>query len=129
MRRMDNKSIRRANLEMLAQEAKGLGELAAKAGVNVKYLEQIKNSWQGKADQKPREMGDRVARKLEVAMGKPTGWIDMLHVASTTSHVSDATDLLSDFSALSIEEQTELRIYIKTRADIARAIIAHKKKQ
>lgn len=124
MRRMENKSIRRANLEELATEAGGLDALATRAGVNLKYLQQIRSGFQGQKDRKPRDVGDRLARKLEVAMGQPTGWMDLIHVTTRSSRIDDAADLLSDFSVLTDKEQQEIRIYLKTRADIARAIKA-----
>ena len=70
---MDIREIRLQNMLSLAKEVKGLTALAKKSGVNKAYLSQLKSQ---KLD---RTMGDLVARKLEVAMSKPHGWMDRIH--------------------------------------------------
>jgi hypothetical protein len=76
---MSVRTARRRNLERLIAEAEGVAPLARRAGVNEKYLRQILGRFQGPRDRKPRELGDRVARQLESACGRPEGWMDQLH--------------------------------------------------
>lgn len=124
---MDNKQIRRINLALLIDAAGGIGPLAARAQASEKYLWQILNHYQGPKDRNPREVGDPLARKLESGMGKPVGWMDSLHPSNKTTPAGDVQDMITDFLTLSPDEQVEFRIYLKTRADIARAVAARKK--
>jgi SOS-response transcriptional repressor LexA len=69
---MENKEIRRANMLAMAEELGGLQALSDRTKVDAKYLSQVKNRWQG------RGMGDEVARRIEIALEKPRGWMDAL---------------------------------------------------
>jgi hypothetical protein len=81
---MDNKAIRLENMELLFREYSGKHatasykptwrDFAAHCGeVNPDYLSQLRSVTEG------RGMGDDVARRLEVGMGKYTGWMDERH--------------------------------------------------
>jgi phage repressor protein C with HTH and peptisase S24 domain len=70
---MDVKQIRHKNAHALAQEVGSWVELARLADTNPKYLSQIVSE-KGK-----REVGDKLARKLEQGCGKPHGWMDQDH--------------------------------------------------
>lgn len=72
---MDAKEIRLRNLRELIREAGGQRKLAALARVNPAYLSQILSA------RTRRQMGDVVARRLEAGLGKPHGWMDILHPA------------------------------------------------
>jgi SOS-response transcriptional repressor LexA len=69
---MDAKAIRLYNLKRLIGEAGGQKKLALKAGVSPAYLSQIVSL------RTPRKMGDNVARRLELGMDKPHGWMDVM---------------------------------------------------
>ncbi|MBT2333597.1 hypothetical protein J7E49_06730 [Variovorax paradoxus] len=79
---MDMKTIgeiRLENLELLVADSGTLETVAGKAGTTSVYLSQIRN---GALDQKtgrPRQMGDQMARRLELAHEKPKGWMDTPH--------------------------------------------------
>lgn len=70
---MNIKEIREKNMLVLAAEAGSIKELAKRAGTAENYLYQVRSNTN------KRRMGDRVARKLEQAMGKHYGWIDTNH--------------------------------------------------
>lgn len=77
---MENKQIRLINLRMLLKEAKSAASLAVAANTSPAYLSQIlSNKAKGR-------IGDKLARKLEEALGKPRGWLDVLH--ETAIHAS-----------------------------------------
>lgn len=71
--------IRRANLLLLIEEAGTMEALAEAADTNTVYLSQIRNRTVDAKTGRPREMGSRIARKLEAARQKPTGWMDRQH--------------------------------------------------
>lgn len=66
---MDNKTIRRKNLEQLIAEYGGQKRLADRTGMNASMFSQIVN--------RTRDMGDNFARRLENSLGKTPGWLDM----------------------------------------------------
>lgn len=70
---MDSKAIRRQNLALLERELAGLAEMERRAGgeVTASYLSQVKTGY--------RQMGDKIARKLEEKMGLEIGWMDAAH--------------------------------------------------
>lgn len=75
---MDNKEIRKANLAHLLEEHTRGGKLtkaafAEKCGLVAAQLSQLlgENSF--------RNIGDRTARKIELSLGLPNGWMDSIH--------------------------------------------------
>lgn len=70
---MENKEIRLINLRKLLSEVKTAAALAYAANTSPSYISQI-------LSQKTRgSIGNKLARRLEVATGKPKGWLDTLH--------------------------------------------------
>ena len=67
--------IRLANLRRLIAEAGSASELSRRAGVSGPYLSHVL-AGRPYASGKPRRMGDRLAAKLERALGKPPGWMN-----------------------------------------------------
>lgn len=67
---VDSKSIRLKNLKILVAEAGGQKELADRVATDAAYLSQLKTRNRG------RGLGDKLARRLEIAMQKPIGWMD-----------------------------------------------------
>lgn len=90
---MDIKAIRNANLRLLVDEAGSIAAVAAKAGTDDAYLSQLLNSWQDRA------MGSKVARKLEVGFGRPSGWMDVDHSGAVREHVETDYSTIKDASA------------------------------
>jgi phage repressor protein C with HTH and peptisase S24 domain len=71
--------IRKLNLQILIAEIGGKkSKLATMADTDPAYISQILST-KGK---KPRNMGDDLARKLEIACKKPRGWMDTFHQPS-----------------------------------------------
>lgn len=71
--------IRRANLELLVDQVKKLEAVAEAVGTTSVYLSQIRNRAKDVKTGKPREMGAKMARRIEEAMNKPPGWFDVDH--------------------------------------------------
>lgn len=69
---------RLANLELLITEAGSAVELARKASANSSYLSQVRCQMLTLKGT-PRRIGDKLAEKLERALGKPAGWMDENH--------------------------------------------------
>lgn len=67
--------IRLKNLSRLIAEAGSATELARRAGVSGSNLSHVR-ARTPYASGSPRRMGDRLAAKLERAMGKPPGWMN-----------------------------------------------------
>ena len=72
--------IRRRNLQLLLDESeeRTAVALAARCGTTSSYLSQIQTQFPDRYD-KPREIGTRLARKLEKGCNKPEGWMDTIH--------------------------------------------------
>ncbi len=70
--------VRRARLQELRAEVGSLAELNVLLGLkrNDSTLSQILNQSAGSKSDKPKTMGSAMARALEKACGKPTGWMD-----------------------------------------------------
>lgn len=68
---IDNKEIRRANLLGLIAVLDGnnMAAFGRRVAADPSLFSQIKNG--------TRQMGDRLARKIEVAIKKPHGWMDL----------------------------------------------------
>lgn len=68
--------LRRENLDLLVAELGTLAAVAEAAGTTSVYLSQVRNRTLDVKSGRPREMGAAMARRLEDACGKPTGWMD-----------------------------------------------------
>lgn len=84
---MDVKEIRKLNLETLRDEMGSLNILAEHIGSNPSYLSQIL----GKGS--TRNVGDTLARNIEVAFNKPRGWMDAYHSVNEEDAVYGGIDL------------------------------------
>jgi hypothetical protein len=73
---MDVYACRIAHLERAIASSASRRSLADMAGLSEKYLSQILTGYQGSKDRQPRRLGDKVARKIEVALGWPPGTMD-----------------------------------------------------
>lgn len=68
--------IRREKLELLIKEFGSQDHVAELGKTSPVYLSQIRNQTPDEKTGKPRQMGDRSARKLETGCGKELGWMD-----------------------------------------------------
>ena len=75
--------IRLQNLESLIKEAGSAAGLARAANTNSSYLSQVRNRFPA-PNGNPRGIGNELADKLEKAMGKPSGWMDLQHEKATS---------------------------------------------
>lgn len=78
---MQIEDIRRDNLNVLVADRGGYGALvsiAADSGVSSAYLSQILTRSK-MANGKTREIGSKLARKLELGCKKPIGWMDTIN--------------------------------------------------
>lgn len=72
--------IRLDNLNILVKEAGGVTELSKRTGYKQpSYLYQIINRT-AVQNGKPKNIGAAMAKKLEQAMSKPSGWMDQSHI-------------------------------------------------
>ncbi|WP_257757872.1 S24 family peptidase [Burkholderia glumae] len=74
-----NDEIRRENLVLAIARFGTAKALAEAADVSTAYLSQVKNGQPDSKTGKPKNMGDEVARKIEVALGEAAGWMDTNH--------------------------------------------------
>lgn len=96
---MENDEIRRANLALLIDEAGSAAALEERTGTDATYLRNIRNG--------VRDMGTRLARRLEEKLGKPRGWMDTPQKGNTSA---DAEQLLAHYERASPEWQLALRM-------------------
>ena len=96
---MENKDIRRINLAALEAEYKTLENLSNKTGTNPQHLSQIKN--------KTRDMGKIVARRIEQALGKERGWMDIIHTDQRTITNQLTLNLLTLWDMLESQESRD----------------------
>lgn len=84
-------TVRLNNLELLVAEAGSASVLARLAKTSNSYLSQIRNQF-ATAKGTPRGVGDKLAARLEWAMGKPNGWMDESHEVATGDQAVDNTE-------------------------------------
>lgn len=94
--RVDNKTTRRLNLEGLIGESETIAKLAKLHDLNESLLSQIRT---GK-----RNVGDKLARKIEENVGKPTGWMDVPHFKSADLAVEYA-ELMHIYDSLNDKDR------------------------
>ncbi len=117
---MDIDEIRRANLQALIAEAGNIDALAERSGVSAKYISQILNKWQGKADRKPRSVGTQLARRIETALGKPHAWMDHDHTAAVkTPRAAHETGTNYHTTSTGLEYAKALQDAVRAIADRA----------
>src|SRR5471030_2701855 len=77
--------IRRENLETAIGRAGTGARLAELSGTAPAYLSQIKNSTRDSKSGTPKTMGDDMARRIEEAIGEPSGWMDKDHALENSA--------------------------------------------
>lgn len=71
--------IRHLNLLLLIKAAGSIQALADQVNKAHSQISQLRNRIAHSKTGNPREMGDALAREIEVKLGKPVGWMDQLH--------------------------------------------------
>jgi len=79
-RMQTNDEIRRENLEVAIKRLGTAAKLAEAAKTSAAYLSQIRNRTPDSKTGTPKMMGDAMARRIEVALGEPHGWMDKSHL-------------------------------------------------
>jgi SOS-response transcriptional repressor LexA len=72
-------TIHKENLRLLADEFGGVAAVAARIGCSASQYSQWMNGSTHSATGKPRGMRSSSARRIELAAGKPAGWLDQPH--------------------------------------------------
>ncbi len=80
--------LRRENLLRLIAEFETQDKVSELSDVSQVYLSQIKNQSADYRTGRPRQMGSRTARTLELGCGKPIGWMDTEHLSYATAEDS-----------------------------------------
>lgn len=84
--------IRLANLKILAEEAGNISELARRLGYKQpSYLYQVINQT-AIQNGKPKNVGKKMARKIEAAMRKEIGWMDTPHQNYNADNINVANN-------------------------------------
>ncbi len=76
---MDIYQTRRANLVALIARVQGAAALAERCGSSAQYVSQLVNQTKDKKSGRPRTMGDKFARRIELALDLPDNWMDKQH--------------------------------------------------
>lgn len=71
--------IRRDNLELLIAEIGTIEALAEKTGTSSGYISQLRTQAPESRNKTPRNIGDAIARRIEIGMEKEVGWMDHDH--------------------------------------------------
>jgi len=80
--------IRLDNLAKLIKEHGTQDRVAELGETSSIYLSQIKNQTPDAKSKKLRQMGDEMARKLELGCGKPISWMDNVHKETAAEPVT-----------------------------------------
>lgn len=87
------KEIRLDNLnELVRQEGDVIAKVATKSLTNPNYLYQIIHRVHASND-KPRNLGSLVARRIEASYGKPPGWMDHDHIMENLSSEKNVVEM------------------------------------
>ncbi|MDM9639328.1 hypothetical protein [Acinetobacter nosocomialis] len=99
---MDSKSIRYLNTRILVEEVGGVSNFAEKINKGQSQTSQFAGTTPIKG------IGNKVAREIEEAFGKPHGWLDVLHE-------EDSSLLSNNLNASSsVVDNKELEALIKS---------------
>ena len=96
--------IRRANLELLVEEAGGPVALANRCDVNSNYISQIRTGVKS-ASGTPRGVGSKLARQLEAGMGRDSGWMDQDHGGKIVPRVNESKALYGEAAVMELAER------------------------
>lgn len=83
---MDSKTIRYQNTRLLVEQAGGVSNFAEKIGKGQSQTSQFAGTTPIKG------IGNKVAREIEEAFGKPHGWLDVIHQKHNNSNPLNESD-------------------------------------
>lgn len=86
--------IRRDNLNRLIKEAGGIPSLAERYGCTEPMIKSLQKGYKDSKSGTPKEIGRKVARDLEVIMGKEIGWMDHDHDEFSRGSLSETERLI-----------------------------------
>ena len=110
-------ALRIQNLELLITEAGTLEKVASQAGTSSVYLSQVRNGAPDQKTGRPRELGTRMARRLEAAFFKPEGWMD---APQSQAREVDSSFVLADaLSSLGPQARHEALEFLKYKLERA----------
>lgn len=75
----DIDEIRRANLRLIEQESGSPTDAAKKIGMSLAQFSNLRDGAKDSQTGKARGMRKETARRIEEAVGKPSGWLDQVH--------------------------------------------------
>lgn len=94
---IDIDEIRRSNLRLLEASYSGPAEAAAAVGMSTAQFINLRDGAKDSKTGKPRGMRKDTARRIELAAGKPEGWLD---APPTTPSTADAMKLATAHSPI-----------------------------
>lgn len=114
--------VRRERLSILKNEAGSLVALNDKLGLNTRdsTLSQILNGAKNSRTGKPKEMGSKLARDLERAMGKDVGWMDTDPALLNHPFSTDAATIAADIDTLEGRDRERVLLMCKELIGMAR---------
>lgn len=102
----DIDEIRRSNIKILEKEAGSPSAIAKFVGMSDSQYANLRDGAKDSKTGKPRGMRKETARKFEIAMNKPIGWLDQNHNA----HLESLIILRKEYIALRSELMQEMGI-------------------
>ncbi|MGZ8956720.1 MAG: hypothetical protein ACXW0G_02705 [Methylosarcina sp.] len=93
---LTSEDIKRLNLKILIADAGGPTKLAELVDTNQAYISQLTRV------KKPRNIGPKLARRLEEVFNKPIGWMDVLHLLDIDEKIPN--EELADPALVMIKE-------------------------
>ncbi|MFU8925145.1 hypothetical protein [Acinetobacter puyangensis] len=98
---MDSKSIRYQNTRLLVDSVGGVSNFAEKIGKGQSQTSQFAGTNPIKG------IGNKVAREIEEAFGKPYGWLDVAHTELWDKNITDNLNI-SDNTLLALSPRSQL---------------------
>lgn len=86
--------IRHENLRALINEFGSQAEIARRCDASDVYISQIVKKHPDTKTNRPRQIGDAMARRLEEGCGKDVGWMDNLHTYSIDGHIATVVHVM-----------------------------------
>lgn len=128
---------RRKNIDVLVVRCGTLDELAKRADASPVYLSQIRHGTIDRKTGAARKMGHGMARRIEVAMGLPEGWMDVPQATAMTSaamypdepflsNVHNDVDIIEHATNDEVEMMRQLQrlaAVVRTREPVERKLI------
>lgn len=106
LRAMAASEFRRTNLESLIQEYGTIERLSDLSDQSPSYISQVRNG--------TRNMGNKVARKVESELGLPAGWMDLDHQGQRPTDTVPVE--LTYFRKLSREQREAVVLILRSMA-------------